>query len=118
MSVSRHRVLMCPPQFYSIRYEINPWMSVKNQANKALAVQQWKTLRRTFAKYEIQVEEVKPGPRLPDMVFTANGGVVSGKTFIPSNFRFPSASGRTGPLHQLFQAPEIPRGGTGAEPAF
>ena len=37
-------ILMCPPDFYGIEYEINPWMSRARQANHELAIEQWQGL--------------------------------------------------------------------------
>jgi N-dimethylarginine dimethylaminohydrolase len=34
------RILMCPPDFYGIHYEINPWMSRQRQSDQATARQQ------------------------------------------------------------------------------
>ena len=39
------RILMCPPDYYGIEYEINPWMDRRRQADHALAWQQWTQLR-------------------------------------------------------------------------
>ena len=37
-------ILMCPPDFYGIHYEINPWMNTARQADHQLAVFQWNAL--------------------------------------------------------------------------
>ena len=39
-----HTSLMCPPDFYGIEYEINPWMSRQRQADQMLAIEQWEGL--------------------------------------------------------------------------
>jgi N-dimethylarginine dimethylaminohydrolase len=84
---------MCPPTSYSIRYEINPWMNVKNQADRALAVRQWKNLKRALERRKVRVELIRPSRRQPDMVFTANAGVAHERVFVPSNFRYPQRQG-------------------------
>ena len=37
MSQQPH-ILMCPPDFYGIEYEINPWMNTERQADHPTAV--------------------------------------------------------------------------------
>jgi N-dimethylarginine dimethylaminohydrolase len=82
-------LLLCPPDHYGIEYEINPWMSRARGAEAAVAQQQWKGLHDTLAKLDCKIYLVQPQPKLPDMVFTANAGLLVGKKFIRSNFRFP-----------------------------
>lgn len=81
-------LLMCPPDYYEIAYEINPWMSIKRKANKALAKKQWEDFYELLTKkLKIRIELLKPVPKLPDLVFTANGGLVYKRYFVRSNFR-------------------------------
>ncbi len=42
--MSQPQILMCPPKYYGIEYEINPWMSRHRQANHEIASQQWEQL--------------------------------------------------------------------------
>jgi len=86
-------LLLCPPDYYGIEYEINPWMSRARGAEAAVAQRQWKDLYATLTKLECSIHLVEPQPRLPDMVFTANAGLAVGKTFIPSNFRHKERAG-------------------------
>jgi N-dimethylarginine dimethylaminohydrolase len=86
-------LLLCPPDYYGIEYEINPWMSRARGAEAVLAQQQWKNLHTILAKLECKIQLVKPQPKLPDMVFTANAGLTIGKRFIPSNFRHKERAG-------------------------
>ena len=81
---------MCKPTYYTIAYEINPWMSLKRQANRARARSQWQALYR-FLTHELgaRVQLLPPHPGVPDLVFTANAGLVAGRTLIRSNFRYP-----------------------------
>lgn len=80
---------MCPPDYFGIEYEINPWMDIRHQPNHELAVQQWQGLYRVLTeKVGAQVELLKPIPGLPDLVFTANAGWAQGKLFIVANFRY------------------------------
>ncbi len=81
------RILMCAPHHFGVEYVINPWM--ENQLGKstpAAALEQWANLRRHLAR-DADIALVAPQPGLPDMVFTANAGMVIGKTAVVSSFR-------------------------------
>ena len=82
------RLLMCPPLYYAIEYEINPWMSRSRQSDSRLAQEQWRALYGLLQdQLDRDVALMEPRPGLPDMVFTANGGLVWENNFIASNFR-------------------------------
>ena len=80
---------MCRPTYYRIAYEINPWMSVKRPANHRRAMTQWAALYDTLRHLGVRVDLMPPRPEVPDLVFTANAGLVHGRTLIRSNFRYP-----------------------------
>lgn len=83
------RVLMCPPDHYDLRYEINAWMHLENKPDLPLAARQWRMLYEQVQRLA-QVELVAPAPECPDMVFTANAGLMMGeKTVLLSRFRHP-----------------------------
>ena len=84
---------MCPPTNYDVVYEINPWMDVANKPDKNLAKKQWQNLYALYLKLGVEVELIDQPKGLPDMVFTANGGTVYGKTFISGNFRYKERKG-------------------------
>ncbi|MER5303476.1 dimethylargininase [Streptomyces lasiicapitis] len=74
------RYLMCPPAHFKVTYSINPWMDPAKPVDVPLAVAQWEDLRDRYRSLGHTVEELKPHPGLPDMVFAANGAtVVDGK---------------------------------------
>ena len=86
MNYKRNKILMCPPDFFSVEYIINPWMAgLTDPPNKEKAHQQWRQLRDTIARYA-DIVIIEPQPDLPDMVFTANAGVVSKNKAIASHF--------------------------------
>lgn len=86
--------LMCSPQFFDIEYEINPWMHEDNQVDTDRAREQWENLKKTYLDLGFQVEEVEPAKGWPDMVFTANAGLVLGdKKVILSSFRYSERQG-------------------------
>lgn len=82
-------ILMCPPDFYGIEYEINPWMSRSRPSDRSLAQQQWSALRTAIEAAGARVSLVEPVQGLPDLVFTANAGIVVSDAVIISHFRHP-----------------------------
>jgi arginine dihydrolase len=80
---------MCPPDFYDVRYEINPWMSIKHPADHGRAVSQWQFLHRSLVEGGAAVDVVEPVEGVPDLVFTANAGLVVGSRVVLANFRYP-----------------------------
>lgn len=81
------RILMCPPDYYGIEYEINPWMSRSRASTPERAQQQWRNLYEALCRLGVVVELMEPQPGLPDLVFTANAGLVFGQRFFSSQFR-------------------------------
>lgn len=82
-------VLVCPPTFFQIEYEINPWMHVSNKVNHKKAQEEFENLVQIYKRIGLEVLEIKQKIGLPDMVFTANHGFILDKLFIKSNFRYP-----------------------------
>ncbi len=87
------KLLLCPPDYYGIEYEINPWMDRTRGALPEAARTQWQRLRQQLQELGCAIELVPAQPKLPDMVFTANAGLVTGGLYIRSNFRFPQRRG-------------------------
>jgi N-dimethylarginine dimethylaminohydrolase len=84
------RFLVCPPDFFGIEYEINPWMRLSNRVDHKRAVQQWHGLMRVLEQdLGVRLERMTPVAGLPDLVFTANAGIVVGQTAVVSRFRYP-----------------------------
>lgn len=81
------RILMCPPDFYGIEYEINPWMSRSRGSDRSVASTQWDGLVSILRELGVQVELMSPRQGLPDLVFTANAGLMFRKCFYSSRFR-------------------------------
>jgi len=80
-------LLMCSPDYFEVRYTINPWMTNSSgKVDTRRAGRQWQefySLLQRFAKIKL----IDPQPHVPDLVFTANAGLIVGNKFIPSNFR-------------------------------
>jgi N-dimethylarginine dimethylaminohydrolase len=78
---------MCPPDYYGIEYEINPWMKRERGAVPDRARRQWQRLHGTLLGLGATVELLEPKLGLPDLVFTANAGLVFKDRFFSSRFR-------------------------------
>lgn len=89
------RILMCPPDYYGIEYEINPWMNRGRQADRARAAQQWSALRGLLEQAGARIELLEPRPGLPDLVFTANAALIFRQQALLSRFRHPQRQGET-----------------------
>lgn len=81
------RILMCPPDYYGIEYEINPWMSRSRASDIDRARGQWRSLHDLLVSLGVQISLMPPQPKLPDLVFTANAGLVFNNRFFSSRFR-------------------------------
>lgn len=80
------RFLMCEPRFFDVCYVINPWMEGNlGKVNKELAQQQWQNLHDIVAGLA-SVSLIEPVAGLPDMVFTANAGLIHNNDIIVSSF--------------------------------
>ncbi len=79
---------MCPPDYFGIEYEINPWMNVRVGSDAERSHRQWTALYQTLQQLGVAVDLIEPVPGLPDLVFTANAGLIYRNLFISSNFRF------------------------------
>ncbi|WP_447977904.1 dimethylarginine dimethylaminohydrolase family protein [Candidatus Nitrospira bockiana] len=98
------RFLVCPPDYFSIEYEINPWMHRSIAANRERAREQWTGLVHELeAVIGARLERMEPVPGLPDMVFTANAGVVHGEVAVPSRFRHRERQGEEPHFERWFR---------------
>jgi N-dimethylarginine dimethylaminohydrolase len=67
---------MCHPKHYEVDYVINPWMAGNvHRSSRQRATRQWEQLHSALRQLA-RVELVEPQPGSPDMVFTANAGLV------------------------------------------
>jgi N-dimethylarginine dimethylaminohydrolase len=91
--MAKPRILMCPPTFYGIHYEINPWMKTERQADHGVAQRQWQALRAQLIAAGATIEEVPPVDGLPDLVFTANAALIFERQAVLSRFKHPQRQG-------------------------
>jgi len=82
------RLLMCPPEHFTVKYRINPWMrGQRGKVNVRSARKQWNDFYRNLRRVA-RVDLMEPHAEMPDLVFTANAGFLHGGIFIPSRFRY------------------------------
>jgi lysine-ketoglutarate reductase/saccharopine dehydrogenase-like protein (TIGR00300 family) len=97
------RVLMCAPQHYDVDYVINPWMEGNiHRSSRDHAQAQWDKLYQVLRTYAT-VDLIEPHPGWPDMVFTANAGLVLGDTVVLSRFFHPERQGEEPYFQQWFE---------------
>jgi N-dimethylarginine dimethylaminohydrolase len=103
----RPTILMCPPEHYGIEYEINPWMSRARPADRELAQYQWRGLYERLTALGADVRLQEPVAGLPDLVFTANAGLVCRDLMYLSRFRHSARQGETPLDDAWFRAHEF-----------
>ena len=114
LAFDRPAILMCPPDYYGIEYEINPWMSRSRQSDAELSKGQWQALHDLLASLGAEIRQLSPVKGLPDLVFTANAGLIWRDKVFLSKFRHAARQGET-PLDdawfqsQGFQSITLPK---------
>jgi len=91
------RYLLCPPRHFGVLYEINPWMHREVAVATDEALAQWEGLRDALVAAGAEVETIDQPEHVPDLVFTANAGLVDAtrQRFVPSHFRHPERQPET-----------------------
>ena len=70
---------MSPPEYFKVEYSINPWMVAGATVDLDLAKNQWNNLKSTIEEAGAEVKVVPPSEAYPDLVFTANSGIINDK---------------------------------------
>ena len=83
------KILMCPPEYYDVIYQINPWMTRQHEVDQSIAKKQWQNLKETIENLGASVHLMPAQPQLPDMVFTANAALVLQNKAYLANFKHP-----------------------------
>ncbi|MBH8575218.1 TIGR00300 family protein [Nostocaceae cyanobacterium CENA369] len=100
---SQIRFLMCAPDHYDVDYVINPWMEGNiHKSSRDRAVEQWQQLYYVLKQHAI-VDLVTPEKGWPDMVFTANAGLVLGDNVVLSRFLHKERQGEEPHFKQWFE---------------
>lgn len=98
------RWLVCWPEDYDVRYKINPWMDLTKVPEKVLASSQWTYLHHHLLRLGAWLEYVQHENGVPDMVFTANAGLVRGKNVVLSRFRYQERQAEEGYFRKWFES--------------
>ncbi|MEM8604984.1 MAG: arginine deiminase-related protein, partial [Cyanobacteria bacterium P01_H01_bin.121] len=118
------QILMCPPHHYDVDYVINPWMEGNiHKSSREKAATQWQQLFEIIKQHpNATVDLVDPASGWPDMVFTANAGLVLGDQVVLSRFFHKERQGEEPHFKAWFEAqgftvhelpPELPFEGAG-----
>jgi N-dimethylarginine dimethylaminohydrolase len=83
------QVLLCPPRYFDVVDQKNPYMSGQSRVDNAKASAQWQALCAALEESGYQVVTIDPAPGLEDMVFAANQAFVGykegiGRFVVPS----------------------------------
>ncbi len=102
--MSAKKVLMCPPTFFGIEYEINPWMYKGEHVAGQTAQSQWDALVSIYTeKLGWEVLTIEPVKHLPDMVFATDCCLmIDGKALL-SSFRYPERQPETEQFERWFR---------------
>jgi N-dimethylarginine dimethylaminohydrolase len=90
---TRPTFLMCPPEWYTVDYVLNPWMATgraghAHRISRDLAFAQWKGFHNVLRSVA-DVRLLHPEPGCPDMVFLGHGALVNHGVAAVSSFHPP-----------------------------
>ncbi|MCI0483977.1 MAG: arginine deiminase-related protein [candidate division NC10 bacterium] len=79
-------------------------MRVTRQVTQPVAARQWQALYDLLTRrLRVPIKLVRPVKGLPDLIFTANAGLVAGRMFIRTNFRHPERRGEEAIFERYFR---------------
>lgn len=89
------RALLCPPHYFDVVDQKNPYMSKERPVDRVKARSQWENLYSVLQQCGCDIETIPPVEGLEDMVFAANQVFVGekdgyGKFVVPSRMVYPS----------------------------
>lgn len=92
--------LICAPHHFEVTYAINPWMKPgewhdHESTHAEEAAVQWKGLEAALKQCGAGIHVMEQAKGWPDMVFTANAGIVLDRKALVANFRFKERIGET-----------------------
>lgn len=104
------QVLMCSPTYFGVSYDINPHMKRTLEKGRKVrpnvAFKQWAALRDIYLNAGYKVVFIDPVPGLPDLVFTANAGVVHQDVVVLSKFSYKERQPETPHIKKWFTEQE------------
>ena len=86
-------LLVCSPEHFTVSYEINPWMDTTTPVDAGRALAQWQELCAVFERLGHRVRVLPGVPGLPDMVYAANGALVTAQGSVGVRFAHPERAG-------------------------
>lgn len=102
----KKQILMCPPTYFEVCYNINPDMKETlehgRKVNKKKAMRQWEGLRDIYTSEGYECVYIEPIRGLPDMVFTANAGLVDNESIIIGKFKYRERQKETDYFYKWF----------------
>ena len=105
---NRPTFLMCRPEHFAVSYVINPWMDPQNWARDRrasfAAAREWQALYDKLVEAGARIELVPPAAGSPDLVFTANAGVVLDRSVLLARFRHAERRGEEPHFEAAFRA--------------
>jgi arginine dihydrolase len=89
------RALVCPPKYFDVIDQKNPYMSKERAVDRAKARSQWENFCSVLQQSGCELETIEPVAGLEDMVFAANQVFVGekpgyGKFVVPSRMVYES----------------------------
>jgi N-dimethylarginine dimethylaminohydrolase len=88
------KILMCPPDYFTVAYVINPWMAQGEGCDVDNARRQWDRLYEAISKETgAEVHVMDPVEGLPDLVFTANAAFVYQDKAVIAHYMHPERQG-------------------------
>ena len=89
------QVLLCPPTFFDVVDQKNPYMLGTSPVDRLKARAQWQALSSALQQNGYEVQTIDPAPGLEDMVFAANQAFVGyregiGRFVVPSRMMYDS----------------------------
>jgi N-dimethylarginine dimethylaminohydrolase len=93
--ITMPKVLLCPPNYFDVVDQKNPYMSRDSAVDRVKARAQWEVLCSVLQQNGCEVETIEPVEGLEDMVFAANQVFVGakegyGKFAVPSRMVYES----------------------------
>lgn len=102
------KILMCPPDYFTVAYAINPWMEDAKVGDAyscdiELAKRQWEKLYQAITTQAgAEVLLMPPVDGLPDLVFTANAAFVYQNQAVIAHYKFAERQGEEPYCKQWF----------------
>jgi len=89
------KVLLCPPNYFDVIDQKNPYMVMESPVDRGKARSQWEILCSVLKQHGCEVQTIDPVEGLEDMVFAANQVFAGektgyGKFVVPSRMVYPS----------------------------